>query len=389
MPQATIAAPFTTYDLTVGVIVDIENIIVQLDPADVPFLGMNGADGRSALPRGTCFEKRKDWLDDILLAPRCLVGATNILIGDTTITLDAGDANRFPAGSVLLIETEYIYVVSVNATGLILTVTGGRGFGSSAAAAHATGVAIVGIGMALPEGSAPGVARSVDRANRFNITQIFGPHLISTSATENAVRKYGLNGTNEFNYQAGQRAKEVYISMEQAIAYGILVDNPGIAAKSRTMGGYVGYVLTNVDSATTTLTEQKLLDQHQACWKAGGNPKNVMTGPKQKRAISNFNADTAGGSTNILRRPAGDTQRGEVVSQYVSDFGTLDVYLNRWLRDSDLFLYDRDQLSFDTLRPLQFEMLAKTGDSLQGQLVGEYTLVVRRQKHASRFSALT
>lgn len=389
MPQGSIASPFTTYDLNVGTIVDIENIIVQLDPADVPLLGMNGADGRAAVPRGTVFEKRKDWLDDVLLAPRCLVGATSILIGDTTITLDAGDANRFPAGSVLLVESEYIYVVSINAAGTVLTVTGGRGFGSTAAAAHATGVPIIGVGMALPEGSQPGVARSVDRVNRFNITQIFGPHLISTSATENAIRKYGLSGTNEFNYQAGQRAKEAYISIEQALLYSILVDNPGVSPKARTMGGLMSYIVTNVDGATTTLTEQKLLDQLQACWAAGGNPKSILAGPKQKRAISNFNADTAGGSTNILRRPAGDSVRGEVVDTYVSDFGTVSTLLDRWMRTSDLFIYDRDQLSWNVLRPMQFEMLAKTGDSLQGMLTAEGTLVVRRQKHSARFSALT
>jgi hypothetical protein len=54
-----------------------------------------------------------------------------------------------------------------------------------------------------------------------------------------------------------------------------------------------------------------------------------------------------------------------------------------------VFGFDRDQLALCTLRPMQFEILAKVGDSLQGQIVNENTMVVRRQKHAFRFSALT
>ena len=396
MPQATTASPFTVYDLNVGTIVDIEDIITQLDPSDVPLLGMNGADGSFAIPRGTTFEKRKDWLDDVLLAPRCTVGtaangthdATNgdaIIAGDATFYLASKDANRFPVGSVLLLEAEYVYVSAIDSTGQQLTVS--RGYGGSTAAAHVAGKDIVGIGMALNEGSAPGVARAVDRANRFNITQIFGPHLVSVSGTEMVVRKYGLSGTTEFAYQAGQRAKELYISLEQAVMYSILQDTPTQATKGRTMGGMIGYITTNVDSSTTAFSESALLAQHQAAWQAGGNPRNLLMAPKQKRAMSAFYQDP-GANAAILRRMASDPERGEVVDRYVSDFGVLEAKMSRWCRTADLFGFDRDQLSLDCLRPVQFELLEKTGDSVQGQIVGEYTLVFRRQKHAFRFSAL-
>lgn len=391
MPQASVAAPLTVYDLNVGTIVDIEDIITQLDPSDVPLLGMNGADGSFAIPRGTSFEKRKDWLDDTLLAPRCNTNAA-ILIGDGTITLGAADANRFPAGSLLLIEAEYIYVSAIDAAGLVLTVS--RGYGGSAAAAHPTvGTPIVGIGVVIAEGSAPGVARAVDRTNRFNITQIVGPHLVSVSGTEMVVRKYGLSGTTELAYQAGQRAKEAYIALEQTCYYGVLQDAPAQVPKGRSMGGLIFYLVTNVDSTTTAFSETALLAQHQAAWQAGGNPRNLLMSPKQKRAMSNFYSTpdfaATGGANAIIRRAAGDNVRGEVVDTYTSDFGILEAKMSRWMRTADLFGYDRDQLSLDCLRPLQFELLAKTGDSVQAELVGEYTLVVRRQKHGFRFSALT
>jgi hypothetical protein len=37
---------------------------------------------------------------------------------------------------------------------------------------------------------------------------------------------------------------------------------------------------------------------------------------------------------------------------------------------------------------MQFEMLAKTGDSEKGHVLGEKTLIFRRQSWASRFTAL-
>lgn len=383
MPQASVTTPFTVYDLNVGTIVDMEDVIAQLDPADVPLLGMNGADGGYTIPRIPVFEIKHEWLDDTLLTPRCTV-ANAMLSTDTSTVLAAGDANRFGVGTLLMIEAEYIYVTAVSADGLTLTLS--RGFGGSTAAAHATGKAIVGLGLVLNEGSQPGKARAVDRSNRYNLTQIVGPELVSVSGTEMVVRKYGLNGTTEFAYQGGQRAKELFVGLEQALYYGIRTSQPSQATDSRSMGGFTYFVVTHADSSTTTITFGAVNDRMQDCYSSGGHPTEFLCSPKIKRAISKF-TDDAG--ADILRRNATDTARGEVVSTLQSDFGDLNVRMSRWLRDQDAFGYDRDQLALGTLRPMQFELLAKTGDSVQGEFVGEYTMVVRRERHCFRFSALT
>jgi hypothetical protein len=77
------------------------------------------------------------------------------------------------------------------------------------------------------------------------------------------------------------------------------------------------------------------------------------------------------------------------VDYYDSDFGRLAIVLDRWCRKADLFIFSRDQAELNTLRPLSFEMLAKTGDAVNGQVVGEKTLKFRRQAWASFMSALT
>lgn len=383
--MASIQGLVSSYDFTVGLKLDISNLIDQLDPYDVPLLGTYGADGSAMLTRDTCFAKKREWLDDVILTPRTTLSGA-VTTGTTAFLIQTADANHFGVGDVLRIDAEHVRVTVLSTDGVTLTVT--RAFAGTAVN-HADLAVVVGVGTALAEGSDPGVARSVDRTNRYNITQIFGPHAVKLSATENVVAKYGLT-TSEFDYQVGQRTKEVGISLESAILYGALVDDTG--NEWRTMNGMLAHIATNVDSSTTTLTDTKLVDIQQVSYGYGGAVDTVLVGPKQKRVISSFeNVGIGAGTTSPLRRMASDRSRGTVVSTYESDFGVLNVLLDRWVRVNDLFGYNRDQVTLYTLnqRQLQFEMLAKTGDSMHGQIVAEHTLEFRRQKHAFRFSALT
>lgn len=371
MPQGLV----TTHDLTVGVIVDMDDNIGLLDPFDVPLLGTYGADGRTTLASDTCFEKKVEWMDDTLLTPR---STASIISSTSSTSITVATANKFGVGDVILIDAEYMRVTALDSAGTGLTVT--RGFNSSTAATHAANAVVVGVGTALGEGSDPEAFRSVDRSARYNLTQIFGPHAVTLSGTETVIRKYGV-GSNEWGYQTAKKTKETAVSMEQAILYGTRSEDS--SAKTRTMGGLIYYVTTNVDSSTTTITEATLLAQMQAVFDAGGSVDRLVCGSKTKRVISAFaNAITV----NVNRD---ERVRGQVVDTFVSDFGMASVHLNRWCRTADLFGFSRDQVQLKTLRPLQFEMLAKTGDSIKGQLLAEKTLQVEREKHAFRFSALT
>jgi hypothetical protein len=374
----------STYDLTAGVKLNVENMIWTITPVDVPLLGTMGADGRTALSSAVCNEKKIEWLDEVLLVPRSTLGATAATT-DTYITVSSTAANagvlNFQTGDVLVLDSgsaqESVYVTGYGTTANTLTVT--RGFQGSNAGPHNAGVQVVGTGQANPEGSDAGPARAVDRVDRYNLTQIFGPTTVQVSGTENAIQKYGLTGT-EFDKQVANRVKESFVSLEQAILYGTLYENAATA--QRTMGGFANYIVTNVDSATTQLTETALLAQLKACFDSGGNPDRIVVGSRQKQVISAIN------STNI--RYAQDTNiRGQRIDYYDSDFGRQMAVLDRWCRPSDLFIFSRDQATVATLRPLTFEMLAKTGDSAKGMVVGEKSLWFRRQSWAAMFTVLT
>lgn len=371
MPQGLM----TTYNLNVGEMVDIEDMFHLLDPFDTPLYGLYGADARSAISHGTCFETEVKWLDEELLTPRdTLNGAITDSV--TTITIN-GSNLQFAVDDVLLIESEYLRVTGHSGSN-DLDVE--RGFGGSSAAAHDDGDDVLGVGMAATEGSDPTDARSIDRTERSNFTQIFGPHKVEVSGTENVVRKYGLGGTTEFDHQAANRTKESAVAIEQAILYGKKFEDT--SAERRTMGGMIEFITDNVDSSTTSIDESSLLDQMQAAYDNGGLIDRATMGSAQKRNISNFD------STNIRYDRANDV-RGQVVEFFDSDFGRATMLLNRWVRTQDLFLFSRDQARLETLRPLVFEMLSKTGDSMKGQILCEKTFKFYRQRHAARFSALT
>lgn len=371
----------TTYDLTVGVIIDMEEMIHLISPTDAPIQQGTSAGGLSLITNGTCFEKKVEWLDEELLLPRSTAGAS-ATTGETVLTVASGHQLRFSTGDVLLLGSgERVRVTGYGSTTDTLTVT--RAFSSSTAATISSGATITNYGQSLAEGSDPENARSLDRTGRYNYTQIFGPTAVQVSGTENVVRKYGLSGTTEFDKQAANRIKEQFIAVDQAILYGKALEDT--TNKWRTMGGFVDFISTNVDSSTTSLTEAKFLDQLQAIYDAGGSGESLvaMVGSKQKRTISAWATSI---TVNVDRQ---DNGRGNTVDVFNSDFGNVTIVLNRNVRTPDLFLYHRDQAELCVLRPMQFEMLAKTGDSMKGQVLRECTIKFRKQAHAARFSALT
>lgn len=366
-----------TYDLTTGLYLDIEGMIHILSPFDVPLQGGQGADGRSTLTTGTCFEKKVEWQDETLLTPLSAVAAT-ATTGQTYIVLTAGDTLKFSTGDIVLVGAEYMRVTGYGSTTDSITVT--RAYSGSAITV-ATDLQVVGVGTALPEGSDPENARAIDRTNRYNVTQIFGPTKISVSATENVVKKYGTEGVGEFNKQVANRTKEHFIAREQALIYGVRAED--LTNKWRTLGGLDYWITTNVDTTTTTFAESSLLAQAQIAYDAGGSPDRLMVGSTQKRKISGWKTDL------VLQEALSKDARGTVVNYFDSDFGRISVLLNRWVRKQNAYLFSRDQAEISTLRPMTFEMLAKTGDSINGQIVDELTLKFRRQGHAAKFNALT
>lgn len=122
---------------------------------------------------------------------------------------------------------------------------------------------------------------------------------------------------------------------------------------------------------TRALTELLLKGVLATAYAAGAEISYLMVGPHNKQTISTF---------------AGRSSSREVVDKnkilgaadiYCSDFGDIKVIPNIFGKERECVLLDPDMCSVDWLRPVFSENLAKTGDSIRGMIVGEYTLRVK------------
>jgi hypothetical protein len=372
----------TSYELTVGHVVNMDEAIFMVSPQDSPLLTGVNADGMLLLPQqGGLDQTEFFWMDEEILTPRSTI-QTGATTGDGFIVVAAGDRTKFSTGDVIRVVhaggAEQVRVTGYGTTDDYLLVT--RGYNGTTARTVSTGVKAIGLGTALAEGSDPEAARTTDRSTASNYTQIFGPTSVHMSRTEQKIRKYGV--PNEFTHQLMNRITENVISREQAFLYGIKATSA--TTKIRTTGGIYSYVSTNVDSTSTQLTVAKIEAAQQLAYNKGGAPDVLMANPA---SLADLN-DT--GNVTVVRTELVESRRGRArVTVITTEFGDVSVARNRWNEPGDALLFKRGMVVRRVLDPLQVERLAKTGDADKVQLVCEEGLEIKGQKHAVRFSNLS
>ena len=223
-----------------------------------------------------------------------------------------------------------------------------------------------------------------------NYTQLMD-YVIQITSTQEAINHAGRG--SELEYQLEKGIKHLKNSVEATIlanqAY-----SAGNDTSARTMGGFASYVTTNTSmdttgttagadnnstaganartdgSSTRSFTEDLLLDVHQACYAAGGNPSLLVVGPFNARRIAGF----AGGSTRIDKSE--DKKVYNAVDVYVDPFGELKVVTSRFSRSRDAWLLDPEYAALAYLQEFKTENLAKTGHSTRKMLSAQLTLEV-------------
>jgi hypothetical protein len=374
----------SSYDLTVGVKVNMDEAIYVLSPLDSPMLTGMDADGLSVIGSAPVDEVQFDWMDEQLLIPRSTLGA-GLVTAATTMTLasandrlkfSTGDAIRLVLGTGASDEIVRVTGYSVTtSTDLLIT----RALVGTALGTYTTGAPVIGLGTSLAEGSDPEAARSQDRVANTNVTQIFGPTLVHLSETEKLVAKYGVS--NEMARQLYNRTRENAIQREQAFVYGARYNST--TTEIRTTGGLNYFITTNHDSTSTNLTVATIQGLQQDAFDQGGVWDRLMTNPK---ALETLN-DPA--NTTHIRTELTDSKRGRVPTmQLFTEFGPVLVVRNRWVHQGHAFGFSRENVIRRVLRPLTAESLAKTGDSTKLQIVCEEGLEVKGEEHMGKFTAL-
>jgi len=380
------AGKVTTYDLTVGEKIDIDELIYLISPVDSPMINGVASDGKQILASSGCTETTFKWMDEEILLPRAAASAANSNTGTSSVlvTVAAADSYKFQVGDLITVMDEgavqhnaVLRITAINNSNGQLTVAGWANHGDQTAIA--TGDIVTCLGTALAEGSDPGTARSKDRVMRSNYTQIFGPTPVEMSRTEQQISRYGV--PDEFAKQLFNRSIENVITREQAYLYGQPVNNT--TTKMRSTGGLSYWLSSNVSTATS-LTTANIDTELQACYNAGGIPDLLIANPA---SLGDLNDTT---NTSTVRHVIDDPRRGRVPTMSIfSEFGQVDVVLNRWVNAETAFLVKKENISRRVMQPLVVEALAKTGDSDKVQMVCEEGLQVKGQAHMAFFKQLT
>ena len=237
-----------------------------------------------------------------------------------------------------------------------------------------------------------------------NNTQI-STKAVQVSGTNDAVTSAGRN--NELAYQVAKAAKELKRDMETALLSNVAAA-AGNATTARKLGGVQTWISSNVDAGSggsgagggaartdgtqRAFTEDQLKGVLRSCFDAGGNPNMIMVGAFNKQKLSGF----TGGSTRFDQ--AEDRRLVTSIDVYESDFGTLQVAPNRFIRGAnataakkgqDALILEMDYWAVSFLRDFALQTPAQTADADQRFMVAEYTLESRNEAASGAVYDLT
>jgi hypothetical protein len=234
-----------------------------------------------------------------------------------------------------------------------------------------------------------------------NICQI-SDKVARVTGTQRAVAHAGRD--DELEYQEMLKGLELKRDMESILVGSNQAKVAGNDSTARKTASILSWIKTNTskgasgsdpaaadgtgtrtDGTQRAFKEDQLKTVLQGIWNSGGKPDCIMVGGFNKQAFSTF----TGRATQTE-----DTKAKKIVASvkfYDSDFGTLEVVPNRFMRPRDALVLQTDMwaVAFLNGRRMLSIPLARTGDSERRQMLSEYALVARNEKASGGVFDLT
>lgn len=220
------------------------------------------------------------------------------------------------------------------------------------------------------EGADAGAVITSSRSSLSNLCQIM-EKVTQVSGTARALNPLGIG--DAFNAEVTDRLIETKRDMEWYFLNG----TKAVEADStpRQMNGLINLVNSNnVISTEGALTENHFLDALQKMWEKGAQGEYfTFVNAGIKRMIN----DLAKNGTNV--RFLGDNGSitnvmGIGVSKIVTDFGEINLVLNRYADTSSILTVDLAEVQIAELRGTFYEDLPKAGDYFKGHVLNESTI---------------
>ena len=232
-----------------------------------------------------------------------------------------------------------------------------------------------------------------------NVTEII-EKTAAVSGTVEATDRAGR--AREMAYQILKRAKENRRDAEHHCVGLSQAAVAGDATTARKTGSIQTWMATNTsrgsggadptgdgsdtptDGTQRPFTEALLGAVIDSIYVEGGNPDVLMANAFNKRAITGFS-----GNADEVKHDNTDQTVINAVSMYVSDYNTISVVPNRFLRARDVLVLEMDYWSIGVLRPMQNFEIARTGDAEKRQVLMEYGLCAKQEASSGIVADLT
>lgn len=369
--------PKTTYSDTTAQARAISDVIQMVDPRDTPLvsrLGLDGARSKFNIQlNGYKIELLEDELDPLETTAN---NGSTIAVDATSFTVT--DASIFQDGHVILIDAEYMVVKSADVNANTITVYS-RSYGGTNAT-HAATAAIQIVGMARLEGDDADFGAIVDVTAPYNYTSIF-QKAVQVSGTQQVISQYGIE--DEFLYQANKAVPHLLRLVERAAFHG--VRSAGSASAPRSMAGLGTFISNNVLDAggaiakadVDTLMEEIIMD--------GGYPDLLVMNPRvanDLRALLD--------SSSFVRVSQDENKLGlDAIERVMTQYGELELVMDRWCPTHTAYILESGKVGFYTLRGFEVKELARSGDSMKGEVVGEVSLLLANDKAHGKITGIT
>jgi len=215
---------------------------------------------------------------------------------------------------------------------------------------------------------------------RENYTQIFKDY-VKITGTQDAVRRKVRGAI--LAQEIDNKMKRLRVMLERAAWLGIR-SKPNINDAPRLMGGIDWFITNNSTGIIATSDLSGTTPNFEADFKAflgqiydvRGSVNEAWMNPVTMEYFLALGVDQY------------SEQAGRNVKMYVSQYGETALNMSPDIPPNVIYVVDTSNIKIRPLvnRQFQFEELAKTGDSVKGQLIGEYTLEFRNPDLAGKLT---
>lgn len=229
--------------------------------------------------------------------------------------------------------------------------------------------------MTVEEGSETTEFQNSTRKEKNNVCQIF-KRAVSVSGSAMASDVLGIK--DMLGEELNDRLIEMKINMEKAFLNSVKDD--GSTSGIRKMQGLQNFTITK-NKITDVFSEDTFKATIKKLWDAGlGSGEYVaLVNADLKEKIDALYRDK-------YYYQAQNDKFGIVANTIQTNYGNVHLILDRHMDADKLVIFDPSFVRIAFLRTPQFEMLAKTGDSVKAQVIAEPTIKLLNEKAVAMFT---